>query len=163
MIRKTVRRTMVQGAWAAALALLMIFSGCATMKERDGAESAESVQPAPDTGPLPSDFGDIRLPRSLKPIKDQTFFMRTGGFSAGVISLRGRVDSHSLLTFFESQMQRDNWRIVGFFKSSRSLMMFYKENRWCVINITEKDFFTYVEVWVAPTLHPMDAGLVNSH
>jgi hypothetical protein len=87
--------------------------------------------------------------------------MQTGGFAAGVISLRGRVDSHSLVTFFESQMQSDNWRIVGFFKSSRSLMMFYKENRWCVINITEKDFFTYVEVWVAPTLHPVETNLIN--
>ena len=31
-------------------------------------------------------------------------------------------------------------------------MLFYKENRWCVINITEKEFMTYAEIWVAPTI-----------
>ena len=160
MTRKTARQSMQWKVWAAVLALLMMVSGCATMGGGD-AGAPEEVSQAPDTGPLPSDFGDIRLPRSLKPIKDQTFFMQTGGFSAGVISLRGRVDSHSLVTFFQSQMQKDNWRIVGFFKSIRSLMMFYKENRWCVISITEKDFFTYVEVWVAPTLHPLDDHAIN--
>lgn len=160
MIHKTARPSMPWRVWALALALLTILSGCATMQGSDSGAPEESVKES-DTGPLPSDFGDIRLPRALKPIKDQTFFMQTGGFSAGVLSLRGHVDGHSLVNFFESQMQKDNWRIVGFFKSSRSLMMFYKENRWCVINITEKDFFTYVEVWVAPTLHPLDANLVN--
>jgi hypothetical protein len=140
--------------------LLVVVSGCSTMGETDPAVPADVVQ-TPDSGPPASDFSDIRLPQSLKPIKDQTFFMQTGGFAAGVLSLRGRVDSHSLVAFFENQMQKDNWRIVGFFKSIRSLMMFYKENRWCVINITERDFFTYVEVWVAPTLHPLDANLIK--
>ncbi|HDI60153.1 MAG TPA: hypothetical protein ENF48_07365 [Desulfobacteraceae bacterium] len=159
MTHTTARLSMQWKVWAA-LALLMILSGCATL-QGGGASAPEKTLKKSDTGPLPSDFGDIRLPRALKPVKDQTFFMNTGDFSAGVISLRGRVDGHSLVTFFESQMQKDNWRIVGFFKSLRSLMMFYKENRWCVISITEKDFFTYVEIWVAPTLHPLDAGLIN--
>lgn len=160
MIDNAARQWMQWRLWALALALLVTFSGCATMQGGDAGAPEQSARES-DAGPLPSDFGDIRLPRALKPIKDQTFFMQTGGFSAGVLSLRGHVDSDSLMAFFQSQMQKDNWRIVGFFKSSRSLMMFYKENRWCVISITEKDFFTYVEVWVAPTLHPLDANLVD--
>lgn len=148
------------GRWlvlAAAVALLA--GGCAGF---GGGQPKAANPPKPkDTGPLPSDFEDIRLPRELKEIKDQTFFMQTAGFSAGVLSLKGRVEINSLIAFFESQMQKDNWQLVGFFKSIRSLMMFYKGNRWCVVNITEKDFYTYVEIWVAPTLHSAETGLLK--
>jgi hypothetical protein len=145
---------------AAALAVMIGVTGCSTPIGGERQESSPTQRPD-DTGPLPSDFEDVRLPRELSLIKDQTFFMQATGFSAGVLSLKGRVDGNSLVTFFESQMRKDNWRLVGFFKSVRSLMMFYKENRWCVISITEKDFYTYAEVWVAPTLHPSESGLLK--
>ena len=143
-----------------ALSAVVLLSGCATLTKGPSQPSVKAEKPK-DTGPLPSDFEDIRLPRELKEIKGETFFMQAGGFSAGVISLKGRVEVNSLIGFFESQMQKDNWQLVGFFKSTRSLMMFYKENRWCVINITEKDFYTYVEVWVAPTLRTNESGLLK--
>ncbi len=148
------------GKLLAALALVVVCAGCSSLS---GGESqpAMDTQIAPDAGPLTSDFQDIRLPRELKEIKNETFFMQTGTFSAGVITLRGRVEVNSLISFFQTQMQADNWQLVGFFRSTRSLMMFYKENRWCVINITEESIYTYVELWVAPTLRQAETRLLK--
>lgn len=40
----------------------------------------------------------------------------------------------------------------GSFKSYRNILLFKKESRWCVINITEKQMYTYLEIWVSPTI-----------
>jgi hypothetical protein len=78
-----------------------------------------------------------------------------------VLSLEGRVDSTSLIAFFESNMAKDNWQAVSSFKSPRSILMFRKESRWCVINITEKTLGTYVEIWVAPTIAGSETTLTK--
>jgi len=145
------------------LVVLGLLGGCITMPEtrsRPAPSQAAPKKPA-EEGPLPSDFEDIRIPRELKEIKDDTFFMQTPGFSAGVLSMRGRVKRDALIAFFNTQMEKDNWRLVSFFKSPRSLMIFNKENRWCIINITEKNFYTYVEIWVAPTVSFQESGLLK--
>jgi hypothetical protein len=102
--------------------------------------------------PLYYDFGDILIPRELKVVKDSSFVFRTPGLSAGVLALKGNVEVNSLITFFETNMAKDNWTPVSSFKSPRSMLLFQKENRWCVINITDESFSTYVEIWVAPTI-----------
>ncbi len=138
----------------------LLITGCSSLS--GGEKKEPSATPAPKyTGPLPSDFSDIRLPQELKPVDDKTFFMQTGGFSSGVLALKGRVAGSSLLAFFENQMQKDNWQLVGFLKSSRSMMMFYKQNRWCVIHITEKMIYSHVEVWVAPTMSSVESRPLN--
>jgi len=66
--------------------------------------------------------------------------------------MKGRVEGHSLIQFFENNMANDNWSLVSAFKSYRNIMLFKKESRWCVINITEKKMYTYLEIWVSPTV-----------
>ena len=135
-------------AVAACMFVLMIV-GCASMKGEGGSDvSADSG----NNDPLYYDFGDVLVPREMKVEKNASFVFRTPGLSAGVLSMKGRVDAHSLITFFESNMAKDNWGLVSAFKSFRNIMMFKKENRWCVINITEKRFNTYLEIWVSPTV-----------
>ena len=142
-------------------ALCIFFAaGCSQMSGKRG-DSVTGPVVEKETGPLPSDFEDIRIPRELKENTDATFFMQASGFSAGVLSLKGRVDGSSLIAFFKNQMERDNWQLVSFFRSMRTLMMFKKENRWCVINISEKEIFTYVEIWVAPTIGAVNNGLLQ--
>jgi len=58
-------------------------------------------------------------------------------------------------------MAKDNWQIVGTFKSPRTLLLFQKENRWCVINITDGRFDTLVEIWVAPFSGQSESGLLK--
>jgi hypothetical protein len=67
----------------------------------------------------------------------------------------------SLSAFFENNMSKDNWQPVSSFKSPRTIMLFHKENRWCIINISEKEFSTHVEIWVAPTSNEAGSGLLK--
>ena len=50
-------------------------------------------------------------------------------------------------------MANEKWDFVSSFKSPRTIMLFKKKDRRCVINITEKKFNTLVEIWVAPTVN----------
>ena len=138
----------------------LIISGCAVGKSKKSGPKAQVTTPK-DKGPSPLyyDFGDVLIPNELKINKKASFVYKTSGFSAGVLILSGRVEISSLIAFFENNMQKDNWRTMGSFKSPRTIILFQKENRWCIINITEKDFKTHVEVWVAPTLNEIEAGL----
>jgi hypothetical protein len=148
---------------------ILLLAGCSGMQTK-------SEEPPPSSGmqrenqPLYYDFGDILIPRELKVVKDSSFVFRTPGLSAGVLALKGNVEVNSLITFFESNMAKDNWTPVSSFKSPRSMLLFQKENRWCVINITDESFSTYVEIWVAPTMAsaggsslggPLEEGLLK--
>ena len=135
------------------ITVMLLTTGCSHFQRGD--KNTENMALAQqDSGPVPLyyDFGDVLIPSELKVDKKSSFVFRTANFSAGVISLKGRVDVASLLTFFTSNMQKDNWKEIASFKSPRSVIMYEKANRYCVINISEKDFYTYVEIWVAPTL-----------
>jgi hypothetical protein len=140
---------------------ILIVCGCASSKIK-GADSAPSAKKM-DEGPKPLyyDFGDVLVPSELKINKDSSFVFRTPGLSAGVLSLKGRVEINSLINFFNNNMAKDNWKLVSSFKSRRTIMLFHKENRWCVINITEADYYTYAEIWVSPTTMETDTGLLK--
>lgn len=142
---------------------LILFSGCAGFRSGSQQASGEKgvQQPESKNEPIYYDFGDVLVPRQLTVDRKLSFVYRTPGFSAGVLSLKGRVEINSLLTFFHNNMAKDNWRLVSSFKSMRTIMLFQKENRWCVINITEKDFYTYVEIWVSPTMNESAAAEIR--
>jgi hypothetical protein len=56
-------------------------------------------------------------------------------------------------------MPVDGWSKVGSFRSARSLLLFEKATRWCAIAITDGQFSTKVEIWVAPTNTVTQNGL----
>jgi len=144
------------------IALLYLVSGCSLLTRITRPAAPQETSPAEnEAAPLYYDFGDILLPRELKVDKQASFVFQTPGLSAGVLALKGRVEGSSLIAFFENNMAKDNWQPVSSFKSPRTMMLFKKENRWCVINITEKDFNTFVEVWVAPTIAQGESGLIK--
>lgn len=128
-----------------------------------GCQSVLSKRSTPKqkNAPLYYDFGDVLIPGELKIDKKLSFIYRTAGLTSGVLTLEGRVDVNSLITFFEVNMAKDNWQEVVEFKSPRNLLLFKKENRWCVIKIEEKEWKAYVEIWVAPTMGEMESGLVK--
>ena len=142
------------------LVSMFFFAGCSafSQKKEDTARqpSAEQVD---ENVPLYYDFGDVPVPTELKLVTKSSFVYRTSGFSAGVLVLKGSVEFGSLIEFFENNMAKDNWRIISTFKSPRTLLLFQKETRWCVINITDDKFNTHVEIWVAPTTSPTESGL----
>jgi len=135
-----------------AAAILILISSCSVFSQKKETPST----PAPEKGtkaeaPLYYDFGDVPVPQELKLQRDSSFIYNSGGFAAGVMVLKGRVEIRSVIDFFENNMARDNWRSVSSFKSARTLLLFQKQNRWCVININGQDYYTHVEIWVAPT------------
>lgn len=133
---------------------LILIGGCSTFGTQTVSKTTPEESVSKDAGPSPMyyDFGDVLVPSELEINKEKSFVFRTPGLSAGVLSLKGRVEINSLITFFETNMAKDNWRPVSAFKSPRSVLLFQKENRWCVISVTEESFNTYVEIWVSPTI-----------
>jgi len=146
--------------------LLFVFAvvvGCAGPKS--SGTTAEEMEPAamePDDTPTPLyyDFDDVLVPSELKVDKKRSFVYHTDEFTAGVLVLSGRVEINSLIRFFDSNMAKDNWRLMSSFKSPRTILFFTKANRSCIINITEGRFDTEVEIWVAPNTAAEDEGLL---
>ena len=140
--------------------LFLMISGCAAEKSKKKGPASKVTKPE-EKGPSPMyyDFGDVLIPNELKINKKTSFVYKTSGFSAGVLTLSGKVEVSSLIAFFENNMKKDNWRVVSSFKSPRTVLLFHKENRWCMINISDKVFKTNVEIWVAPTIS--EAGLLK--
>ncbi|KPA10934.1 lipoprotein [Candidatus Magnetomorum sp. HK-1] len=99
------------------------------------------------------DFGDVLIPKELKIVQDPSFIYRTGGYACGLMVLKGRVELTSMINFFANNMVKDNWRLLSTFKSPRTLLLFQKDNRWCIITITEGRYSlpSEVAIWVAPT------------
>ncbi len=144
-------------------AFLLLISGCSTSKFRKNSPSSVTAAKK-DKGqaPLYYDFEDVLLPKQMKLDKKSSFVFKTPGVSAGVLVLSGWIEINSLITFFENNMAKDNWNLLTSFKSRRTIMLYQKETRWCVINITDKDFGgTYVEIWVAPTLNEASSGILK--
>jgi hypothetical protein len=138
-----------------------VFVGCAGLQQKTTESSAGAAGETGSETPEPSyhDFEDVLVPVELKVDKDKTFIYHGPGFKAGILALSGRVEMNSLILFFETNMAKDNWRLLSEFKSPRTLMFFNKPTRTCVINITEKQFTTEVEIWVAPTVEETEETL----
>lgn len=143
-------------------ALMILISGCASLsKDENSARSSSYVQKKNDDLPSYMDFGDVLIPKELKINTEKSFIYKTVGLPAGVLALSGRVELNSLCTFFENNMAKDNWKLVSLFKSPRTLMLFQKENRWCVVNVIDGTVFTDVEIWVAPSVADNTSGLIK--
>ncbi len=141
-----------------------LFSGCLPaskyQKKTTPAKTTKTTKKAKKPAPLYYDFGDVLIPSELKINRKASFVYETSGFSAGVLVLSGRVELNSLIAFFTNNMTKDNWKMISSIKSARTLMLFKKESRWCVITVLEKDLFnTEIEIWVAPTMSERESGL----
>jgi hypothetical protein len=148
-----VRKTAV--ALAGVMMMALLSTGCSTLKPKENpaapSGAAAPTAKAAENAPVYYDFGDVMLPGQLKVQKGDSFVMSSAGMTSGVLVLKGNVDSASLIAFFKNKMPADGWRQMGSFSSARSIMLFEKQNRWCVILIAEGTFSTRVEIWVEPT------------
>lgn len=145
------------------VAWVFAVGGCSSLTKKDKQATAPSSGEQ-TSGGVPAryyDFGDVLVPKELKVDKRSSFIYQTDNFSAGVLVLKGRIETSSLISFFENNMAKDNWKIISTFKSGRTMLLFQKANRWCVMNITDETFNTYVEIWVAPTTKGINEGLLQ--
>ena len=141
------------------MALALFLAACSsTPKTTDGSDAKEKDD---KDAPLYYDFGDVLIPRELKLDVNSSFVYHTSGFTAGILAFKSKVELKSMVDFFENNMMKDNWKPIGTFKSPRTLLLFQKENRWCVINITDDRWDTLVEIWVAPFSDVSGSGLLK--
>ncbi len=136
-------------------------TGCAGLFNTNfGATSNASSQSEEASIPLYRDFEDVAIPRELKEDKKSTYIIESSGYRSGILALKGRIERNSLIDFFKDNMTKDNWKAITSFKTpDRAIMLFQKENRWCMINITEKEIYTYIEVGVVPTIAGVEPDL----
>ena len=144
-----------------ALALPVIFLGCSGLssQNRSSGSDASQAQSIEKKTTVYYDFGDVLLPNQLKIDNSNSFVLSASGLTAGVLSLKGRVEINSLITFFENKMPIDGWTLVNKFRGLRNMLLFTKQNRNCVITIDEGQINTLVEIWVAPTIQGPVSGL----
>ena len=138
--------------------LLLVVACSSTPQATDGSDATE---PNDQKTPVYYDFGDVLIPRELEMDVTSSFVYRTSGFTAGILTFKSKAELSSMVAFFENNMAKDNWQAVGTFKSPRTLLLFQKENRWCVINITDNRWDTLVEIWVAPFSDLSGTGLLK--
>lgn len=137
-----------------AAALLLTTAGCSAISKDNGAETPPQTQTGKSgqSAPVYLDFDDVLIPGEMAIDRDESFVYQTSGFTVGILALKGRVEITSLITFFDKNMPRDNWRMISQFKSpNRTMMLFQKQNRWCVVEISESTYNTFAKVWVSPT------------
>jgi hypothetical protein len=97
------------------------------------------------------DFKDVPVPKELDMKKEKSFVFQTTGFTTGVLTFSGNVESDSLISFFNNKMPEDGWRLLSSFRSIKNILFFQKENRFCIITIISKTFTTNVEILVTPS------------
>jgi len=155
MLKKLRKTDSMRCIWLL-FAVGLLFLSCSTLKS-GSSSNAESGKDLPTY----YDFGDVLVPKKLKLDTKSSFVYRTSDMSAGVLVFKARIDAASLTDFFENNMAKDNWQLVSTFKSPRTLLLFKKEKRWCIININDGGYNTQVEIWVAPMMHSTSTGLLK--
>jgi hypothetical protein len=124
-------------------------TGCSGLSESGG--FGFSSGPSTPISPLYYEgFNDVLVPGELEAEKKKFFVFQSHGFSAGILAFKGRVERGSLIAFFKENMVKDGWRSLGSILAARSIQLFQKQNRWCVIGITDGTLSTEVEISVVP-------------
>lgn len=136
-------------------AAFLSFSGCMglTSSGDTGEKSKAQQSKSRETTAVYYDFEDVLIPKELDIIDEYSMVVSTPGYTSGIMAFKGKVEKRSLFNFFNNNMMKDNWNIVTQIKSpGTTIMVFEKAARCSVITIKEKNFNTYVEVGVAPTI-----------
>ncbi len=155
------KRHAVLGKVCLIFLLLFSLNACAQNKLAVSGNSTANSKNNSALVPQPQylDFIDILVPSELEVNPSASFLFRTPELTSGVLALKGPVDPESLTTFFVSNMPKDHWKLISIFKSPKTLMLFRKDTRWCVINIFDDEYDTFVEIWVSPKNGDMASSL----
>jgi len=119
-----------------------------------GPQAEPHAGPAPVSPPAHKakffEFNDIPVPPELNVKADSSNVFQAGQIKMGFLTLRGRVDSNSVVNYFVTALPHEGWRLKGQFRYSRSLLIFDKPDKICVILLKEETYYTYVEIYVSP-------------
>ena len=132
------------------LILCFALSGCA-LSEMSGSAEPPSSSGAPAASQfMYYNFPDVRVPTEMKADEKQMFVHGIGENKTGVLVFSGRVDFMSLTKAMITTMMQDGWELKFQFNSPRTLLLFTKPTRFAIVNITNGQFETDLEIWVSP-------------
>ena len=133
--------------------LLLALMGCATSSFSEQTPApGEPLQAAKPVEPETAryyDFEDVPVPAEMELKTDRSFVFQTAEFAAGLLAFSGRVELSSLISFFRIKLPDHGWRFLSSIKSPKTILLFRKENRLCIIIIISKAFTTDAEILVA--------------
>jgi len=134
------------------LAVLMIvlvvgLSGCNYFNRSDEEMKPESQVVEENQPFYARDFNDILIPDGLRLDRKNSMHTRSQTFNGGILNYEGRLDVNSLLDFFENSMSKNGWQLAGTVKSDKSLLIFVKANKTCMITVADSKFNLNTEVY----------------
>jgi hypothetical protein len=100
--------------------------------------------------PMAYDFADVMLPSELELVPKACYVFQGPKTKAGLLVFKGRVETKSVIDFFQVSMPREGWKFKGGFRYKKSVLVFEKPEKICMINVQESLYYTYVEVYVTP-------------
>ena len=115
-----------------------------------GGGTATSAPASTPAMPVSYDFPDVQIPAELELVPKDSYVFQGSKTKAGLLVFKGRVEARSVLDFFQVSMPRENWQFKGGFRYKKSVLVFEKPERICLINVHEDLFYTYAEVYVTP-------------
>jgi hypothetical protein len=127
----------------------LALSGCVSgVKEERPAGTTTTSTPKLERLGTYYDFPDIAIPPDMKLNQKKSFVYGTTQTKGGLLVFSGRVESSSLATFFQVNMQKDGWKLINTFKYPNYLLVFTKADRSAAISISEGVYSTQAEVRV---------------
>jgi hypothetical protein len=152
-MRKVTMKRVLMGVFLYVIVFVFI-SGCATQTLSEKATPLEESKQSKETEevsiPRYYDFKDVPVPKELKLQQEKSFVFRTNEFTTGILAFSGKVESESLISYFINKMPDDAWSFLSSFKSTKDILFFHKEDRFCIITISSKAFRTNVEILITP-------------
>jgi hypothetical protein len=146
------------------ISLLAFMAGCGSVLKEQKKESPSTSTPSTQTPPPPVskkpdkstgryyDFEDVQIPNELTQDTKNSRVFQSPNLIAGVLAFDGYVEVKSLVNFFKDAMARDNWQSRAYFTlPPKTVLLFEKKNKRCIIFVEEGTFNTKTEVWMIPT------------
>lgn len=135
------------------IGMLLLITSCAGMQRSNTSGSEMSTpEQVPDTYHESHhyyDFDDVLVPKDLKLDIDGSFVFETPQFKTGNLTFNGRVESFSLVDFFNSNLTKDGWKKHSSYKGKKSILVYEKPGKSCYISVLDESFSnTKVEVLV---------------
>ncbi|OQY13171.1 MAG: hypothetical protein B6I31_01660 [Desulfobacteraceae bacterium 4572_19] len=91
--------------WGAIFIFTFSLTGCSVLKKSKTSNSSGTKATSNnEVAPVYYDFNDVLVPGELKIVKKSTLVVQSSDFISGILTLKGRVETNSLLSWL--------WRII---------------------------------------------------
>ena len=136
------------GPFAALVVFLFLaqwaLTGCASIRPKEaGSASSETALRASFSG-----FEDVLIPSDISVDRKKSQVYSAGKVKVGLLTFKGRVEPDSLADFFQNNLPRNGWKLMTNLKDRDQTLIFLKDDRVCMITISEDWWNTVCEVRV---------------